>query len=382
MTSDKLDLRSGLSLYSSLVRPLLFSLPAETAHHFALSSLSAALKADFVRNAIERRYESISFGSLKRFGLTFRNPVGLAAGFDKNGDAAHVLSALGFGFIEVGTVTSEAQPGNSAPRLFRLPRDRALINRLGFNNCGTKQLVKNLRQHRPDCVLGVNIGKARTVPVEKAIPEYLKTFAAVYEVADYIAVNVSSPNTPQLRELQQSEALRDLLTELQTRNRELAEKHSVSAPRPILLKIAPDLNDEDIASIVEVAQQARISGIIATNTTTSRDNLKSSPAQLASAGEGGLSGAPLRERSNEVIRTIFRLTNGSLPIIGVGGVFTAEDAWKKICSGASLIQLYTGFIYEGPGVARRINEGLRKILSKEGFVSLDEAVGSRASKNS
>jgi dihydroorotate dehydrogenase len=241
--------------------------------------------------------------------------------------------------------------------------------------------VKNLEQHRPDCVLGLNIGKARSVPVEKAIPDYLKTFEIVYEVADYIAVNVSSPNTPQLRDLQQANVLRDLLTQLQTRNLELAEKHSLSAPRPLLVKIAPDLNGEDIEAIVEVAQQTGISGIIATNTTTSRDNLQSSPARIASAGEGGLSGEPLRERSNEVIRTIYRLTNGLLPIIGVGGVFTAEDAWEKICAGASLIQLYTGFIYEGPGIARSINEGLRRILSTEGFVSLDEAVGSRATTN-
>ena len=378
MTSDKLDFRSGLSLYSSLIRPLLFRLPAETAHRFALSTLSTALEVGPIRRSVEHRYQSSPFGNLKRFGLTFRNPVGLAAGFDKNGDAADVLAALGFGFIEVGTVTSEAQPGNPSPRLFRLPHDRALVNRLGFNNCGAKQLVRNLNQHRADCVLGVNIGKARSVPLEKAIPDYLKTFATVYEVADYLAVNVSSPNTPQLREMQQANVLHDLLTQLQTRNRELAEKHLLSVPRPLLVKIAPDLIGEDIASIVEVAQQTGISGIIATNTTTSRDNLQSSPARVASAGEGGLSGGPLRERSNEVIRTIYRLTNGSLPIVGVGGVFTADDAWEKICAGASLIQLYTGFIYEGPGVARRINDGLRRILSKEGLVSLDEAVGCKA----
>lgn len=367
-----------MSFYSSLVRPLLFSLPAETAHRFALASLSKALEVGPVRHSVERQYHSSPFGNLKRFGLTFSNPVGLAAGFDKNGDAADALSALGFGFIEVGTVTSEAQPGNPSPRLFRLPRDRALVNRLGFNNCGAKQLAKNLKQHRPDCVLGVNIGKARSIPLEKAIPDYLMTFEIVYDLADYIAINVSSPNTPQLRELQQASMLHDLLTELQTRNRELAEKHSLSAPRPLLVKIAPDLNNDEIASIVNVAKQTGISGIIATNTTTSRDNLQSSPVRVAAAGEGGLSGGPLRARSNEVIRTIYRLTNGFLPIIGVGGVFTAEDAWEKICAGASLIELYTGFIYEGPGIARRINEGLRRILSREGFVSLDEAVGSRA----
>ncbi|HXT62523.1 MAG TPA: quinone-dependent dihydroorotate dehydrogenase [Pyrinomonadaceae bacterium] len=378
MTSDKLDFRSGLSLYSSLVRPLLFRLPAETAHRFALSSLSKALEFDPIRRTIERQHKSSPFGSIKRFGLTFRNPVGLAAGFDKNGDAADVLSVLGFGFIEVGTVTSEPQPGNPSPRLFRLPQDRALINRLGFNNCGAKQLVKNLKQHRPNCVLGVNIGKARSVPVEKAIPDYLKTFGLVYAAADYIAVNVSSPNTPQLRELQETEMLRELLTQLQRRNRELAEKHSLPAPRPLLVKIAPDLDENDVASIVEVAQQAGIAGIIATNTTISRDNLRTSQTKVDAIGEGGLSGAPLGKRSNEIIAMIYRLTSGALPIIGVGGIFTAQDAWEKICAGASLVQLYTGFIYEGPGIARRVNEGLRGILSREGFVSLDEAVGCRA----
>jgi dihydroorotate dehydrogenase len=370
-----------LSLYS-LIRPFLFRLPAETAHRFALSTLSRALEIDAIRRRVERKYKTIQFGNLKRFGLTFGNPVGLAAGFDKNGDAADVLATLGFGFIEVGTVTSMAQPGNPSPRLFRLTQDRALINRLGFNNCGAKQLVKNLRQHRPDCVLGVNIGKARSVPVEKAIPDYSKTLEIVYGAADYIAVNVSSPNTPQLRDLQQASMLHDLLAQLQARNRELAEAQSLAAPRPLLVKIAPDLNDDDIQSIVEVAQQTGISGIIATNTTTSRRDLHSSPAQIDAVGEGGLSGAPLHGRSNEVIRKLYRLTNGSLPIIGVGGVFSAEDAWEKICAGASLIQLYTGFIYEGPGVVRRINEGLRRILSREGFVSLDEAVGCKSGLNS
>lgn len=381
MTSEKLNFGSGsslvtrnLSLYSSIVRPLLFSLPAETAHHFALSSLSGALHVDAVRNAVEKRYKRTPFGKLKRFGLTFSNPVGLAAGFDKNGEAVDTLSALGFGFIEVGTVTSEAQPGNPKPRIFRLPKDRALINRLGFNNCGAKQVVKNLKKHESDYVLGINIGKSRSVPVEKAISDYLKTFGIVYQIADYIAVNVSSPNTPQLRELQQPDLLNDLLTSLQSRNRELAEKHSLTAPRPLLLKIAPDLSEDDLRALIAVAQENKVSGIIATNTTVNRDGLSESSAEY----EGGLSGAPLRKQSNEIIRMIYRLTNGTMPIVGVGGVFTAEDAWEKICAGASLIQIYTGFIYEGPSIARRINEGLRQIVSKEGFVSLDEAVGCEA----
>jgi dihydroorotate dehydrogenase len=366
-----------LSLYS-LIRPILFRLPAESAHEFALRSLSLALKSKSIRHAAERRFQRTPFGNLKRFGLTVRNPVGLAAGFDKDGTAADLLCALGFGFIEVGTVTSAAQPGNPKPRIFRLPRDRALINRLGFNNCGAKALVKNLKQHRPNCVLGINIGKSRSVAIEDSIPDYLKTFEVVYDLADYIAVNVSSPNTPHLRELQQPEMLGELLSKLQKRNRELAERGSLSTPKPLLLKIAPDLTEDEVASIVEIAMRFGVAGIIATNTTVKRDALKTSSARIQACGEGGLSGAPLQNRSNEVIRLIFRLTNGSLPIIGVGGVFTAEDAWEKICAGASLIQLYTGFIYEGPGVARRINEGLRGILTQEGFVSLDEAVGCHA----
>ncbi len=357
-------------LYRLIARPILFRLPAESAHEFAFRSLSLLRNAT-VRRAVEQRYQRNPFGNLKRFGLTFRNPVGLAAGFDKNGTAADLLSSLGFGFIEAGTVTSEAQPGNPKPRIFRLPRDRALVNRLGFNNCGAKTLVKNLKKHRPDCVLGINIGKSRSVAVADAIPDYLKTFETVYDAADYVAINVSSPNTPQLRELQRPEMLSDLLDVLQKRNHELADP-----PKPLLLKIAPDLTEGEIESIVQIALRHNVSGIIATNTTVSREDLLSSGSRIAACGEGGLSGAPLRKRSNEVISQIYRLTNGDLPIIGVGGIFTAADAWKKICAGASLVQLYTGFIYEGPGVARNINEGLRQIVSREGFVSLDEAVGS------
>ncbi len=322
-----------------------------------------------------RRNTPSPFGKLDRFGLTFRNPVGLAAGFDKNGTAAQALAALGFGFIEVGSVTSEPQPGNPRPRLFRLPRDRALINRAGFNNCGAAQLAENIKRHRPECVLGVNIGKSRRIAIEDAIPDYLESFAAVYDVADYVAVNVSSPNTPNLRELQRPERLANLLESLQERNAELARQYALSKPKPLLLKIAPDLTEAEIESIVEVAMGAGVAGIIATNTTVRRADLLTSNEQVTACGEGGLSGAPLRQRSNQVIALVCRLTRGALPIIGVGGVFTAEDAWEKICAGASLIQLYTGFIYEGPNVARRINEGLAGILKREGFRSLDEAIG-------
>ena len=365
-------------IYRSLLRPILFRLPSETVHELALHSLSFFLSSRTARKFVSARTTSSPFGKLERFGLTFRNPVGLAAGFDKNGTAAQALAALGFGFIEVGSVTSEPQPGNPRPRLFRLPRDRALINRAGFNNCGAAELAKNITRHHPGCVLGVNIGKCRRIAIEDAIPDYLETFAAVYDVADYVAVNVSSPNTPNLRELQRPQMLRNLLESLQQRNAELARQYALSKPKPLLLKIAPDLNRGEIESIVEVALGAGISGIIATNTTVTRDDLLTSNDYVTACGEGGLSGSPLRQRSNQVVALVYRLTRGGLPIIGVGGVFTAEDAWEKISAGASLIQLYTGFIYEGPNVACRINEGLAGILRREGFKTLDEAVGCQA----
>jgi dihydroorotate dehydrogenase len=360
------------------VRPILFRLPAESAHEFAMNSLSLALGNTTTRKFVERRLQREPFGKLRRFGLEFSNPIGLAAGFDKNGTAAQALAALGFGFIEVGSVTSDPQPGNPRPRLFRLPRDRALINRAGFNNCGADQLAENIRNAPPDCILGVNIGKSRNVAIDDATQNYLTSFDAVYDVADYIAVNVSSPNTPHLRDLQRPEILDDLLKNLQRRNDELAQERSRAERKPLLIKIAPDLTAREIESIVEVSIGHNIDGIIATNTTVRREGLRSSQNEIAACGEGGLSGAPLRDRANEVIQLIYRLTRGKLTIIGVGGVFTAADAWEKICAGASLIQLYTGFIYEGPGVARRINEGLLEILKREGFRTLDEAVGCRA----
>jgi dihydroorotate dehydrogenase len=347
-------------------------------HEFALSSLSIGLRSGVARNLTSQRLRREPFGKLQRFGLEFPNPVGLAAGFDKNGTAAQALAALGFGSIEVGSVTSEPQPGNPRPRLFRLPADRALINRAGFNNCGATTLAEHIRRRRPDCVLGVNIGKSRRRAIEDAVADYLQSFEAVYDIADYIAINVSSPNTPNLRELQRPEMLAELLESLQQRNAELARIHSFPRPKPLLLKIAPDLSETEIESIVEVAIGQRVAGLIATNTTISRAGLQTAQAEVEAFGAGGLSGAPLQQRSNEVISLSYRLSRGALPIIGVGGVFTADDAWEKICAGASLIQMYTGFIYEGPSVARRINDGLAEILKREGFQTLDEAVGCRA----
>lgn len=367
-------------LYRTLLRPILFRLPSETAHELALHSLPLVLGTRIARNFIATRFNQVDFGKLDRFGLTFANPVGLAAGFDKNGIALDALAALGFGHIEAGTVTYQAQPGNPKPRLFRLPRDKALINRAGFNNDGAVAFTKRVSRSRPGCVLGVSIGKSRAASTDEAVEDYVKCFETVYPVADYIAVNVSSPNTPGLRDLQKGEQLETLLGALQKRNRELAEQRSRTRIMPLLVKLAPDLNQQELELIVDVAKRAHIDGIIATNTTIERGNLQTAPDRVAACGAGGLSGAPLRSRSTQMIATLFRLSAGSMIIVGVGGIFTAADAWEKICAGASLVQLYTGFIYQGPTIAKQINEGLAKILVQEGFHSIDEAVGTQARK--
>jgi len=363
-------------LYRSLLRPLLFRLPPETAHELALKSLSFA--PGLTKTLLGQRFQRSPFGKLRRFGLTFSNPVGLAAGFDKDGVALDSLAALGFGFIEAGTVTYHPQPGNERPRLFRLPLDKALINRAGFNNEGARAFAERVKRNRPDCVLGVSIGKSKVVALEDAVSDYLKSFEAVYPVADYIAVNVSSPNTPRLRELQKTDQLEVLLRALQESNENLANQTNGRGVLPLLVKLSPDLDVPELESIVAVARRNKIAGLIATNTTVSRASLKTTRATVEACGEGGLSGAPLRIRSLEMIATLYNMTDGSLPLIGVGGVFTAEDAWEMISAGASLLQIYTGFIYEGPAIARKINDGLRRIVSERGFVSLDEAVGSRA----
>jgi dihydroorotate dehydrogenase len=359
-------------VYRSLVRPILFRLPPETAHELALHSLP------LVKNLIARPFESPMLNT-DLFNLWFRNPVGLAAGFDKDGIALESLAALGFGFIEAGTVTYHPQPGNPKPRMFRLAKDQALINRAGFNNAGADAFARRVEHHRPnDCVLGVSIGKSKVTPLEEATSDYLASFELVYKLADYIAINVSSPNTPQLRELQQSEQLTSLLVALQTRNRDLQKRHGRSAPVPLLVKISPDLERGELEMVVDVLQRLQIDGIIATNTTTSRDNLRTDKTTIEACGVGGLSGKPLTGRATKMIAELYQLTHGRTPLIGVGGIFTAQDAWEKICAGASLVQLYTGFIYQGPRIVRQINEGLVEILHREGFAKIDEAVGSRS----
>jgi dihydroorotate dehydrogenase len=356
-------------VYRSLLRPLLFRLPAETAHELALHSLSLV-----PTGLIAKRFDNPAL-RIERFGLTFRNPIGLAAGFDKNGIALQPLAALGFGFIEAGTVTYHPQPGNPRPRLFRLSEDKALINRAGFNNEGAAAFAQRVSKNRPNCVLGVSIGKSKITPLENATEDYLASFNLVHDVADYVAINVSSPNTPQLRELQQSQQLEALLSALQTRRNEL-QRHV-----PLLVKLSPDLERRDLEMIVDVIARLQIDGIIATNTTISRDNLRTDAKQIAACGEGGLSGRPLKDTSTHMIAELYELTRGRIPLIGVGGIFTAEDAWEKITAGASLVQLYTGFIYQGPRIAQQISEDLSKILAREGFSDLDAAVGSSVKKS-
>lgn len=376
-----------MSFYQTFVRPLFFKIPAESAHEIGIETLKIGLATKFAQDFIAKRFVYESFGELERFGLTFKSPLGIAAGFDKNGIVVNGLAALGFSFVEVGTVTFHPQKGNEKPRLFRLPDDKALINRLGFNNEGTPKVVERLKKINPKCVLGVNIGKNKDVPNEKAIENYLQSFDLAYEVADYIAVNVSSPNTPNLRELQKAEHLEELLGALQKRNKALSSNFSFDSAKkkptevgtqnikPLLVKIAPDLSESEIEAIADIALKLNLAGIIATNTTVGRDNLQTSSLKIAKIGAGGLSGKPINEKSNKVISRIHKYSRGKLPVIGVGGIFTAEDAFRKIASGASLLQAYTGFVYQGFTFARDVNFGLKEILKERGFANLDEAVG-------
>jgi len=294
--------------------------------------------------------------SLERevFGLKFPNPVGLAAGFDKDAKFIDELASLGFGFVEIGTVTPVAQPGNDLPRLFRLPADKALINRMGFNNEGAVAAAKRLQHKKSNIIIGGNIGKNKVTPNEEAISDYEKCFHALFPVVDYFVVNVSSPNTPNLRALQEKEPLKQLLHHLQMLNNQQPK------PKPILLKIAPDLTTEQLDDIVEIVQETKLAGIVATNTTISREDLLTPASEVAAIGAGGLSGLPVKDKSTEVIRYIHKKSNGNFPIIAVGGIFSAKDAQEKLDAGASLVQVYTGFIYEGPTIVKKICAGLRR----------------------
>ena len=392
-----------MDLYQTLLRPLLFSglkTDPEWLHQQSLKVLGwmddgSASQLPWLLAQMERSL-SLSDPRLQQqlWGLTFANPMGLAAGFDKDGIAAGLWSRFGFGFAELGTVTFQAQPGNPQPRLFRLPLDQAVLNRMGFNNQGAAALAERLRKSgrvgewergrvgeeswshppidsstHPPFTLGINLGKSKVTPLEDAAADYVGSFRLLKDLGDYFVVNVSSPNTPGLRSLQDKAQLEPILQALQQEN---------IHRKPLLVKIAPDLEWGAIADVIALAQQHQLAGIIATNTTIRRDGLKTqrlSTGNLVAQEAGGISGVPVRQRSTEVIRFIYQETQGQLPIIGVGGVFTAEDAWEKITAGASLVQVYTGWIYEGPWMVRRVLEGLLQKLDEQGLKSIQNAVG-------
>lgn len=339
----------------ALLRPLLFALPPERAHHTAMALLEGAMALPPLRRMLQTMFGVQSPGLERRCaGLTFPNPVGLAAGFDKDGRHLAALACLGFGFLEVGTVTPRPQAGNPRPRLFRLPADRALINRMGFNNDGARALAQRLRRWReqahagPRPVIGVNIGKNKDTPNEQAADDYLMCFHTLAPWADYLAINVSSPNTPGLRALQSREPLLQLLESLQNANQRLP------APRPLLLKIAPDMDAGQLDEIADIARHTQLAGLIATNTTLMRSGLRTDAQRLETVGPGGLSGAPLRQRATEVLRLLRHRLGPEVLLIGVGGIDSPQAAEEKWQAGANLVQVYTGLIYEGPALVRQI----------------------------
>ena len=365
-------------LWRSLGRSVLFKLPAEMAHHFSMGTFSGLSALPAIPSLIRSKY-TVNDQRLHSnvFGLDFTNPVGLAAGFDKDARWFPELANLGFSHVEVGTLTGQGQSGNPKPRLFRLPADSAIINRMGFNNEGAdaaaKRLAKTPKARHSD-VLGINIGKTKVVPVEDATGDYLFSFERLFSYADYFTVNVSSPNTPGLRELQNREPLIKLLNALQEKNEQLSTDHEIDR-KPILLKIAPDLGDGQLEDIVSIVKETKLSGLIATNTTVSRDGLKTPDATVQEIGNGGLSGSPLTQRSRSIVAQAFKLADGAFPIIGVGGVMNGDDAWEMICAGASLVQLYTGFIYGGPSIVKDINKTILRRLTELDLHNVSDAVG-------
>jgi len=344
-------------VYKSLLKPILFVKNPEDAHYFTFSWIKKTFNLPLIKNIIEGIFDYQN-PILERevFGLHFKNPVGLAAGFDKDAKLIDEMAMLGFGFIEIGTLTPKPQEGNPQPRLFRLPEDEALINRMGFNNGGVEEAIKRLQDVKTDVLIGGNIGKNKLTPNEKAADDYLYCLHALHPYVDYFVVNVSSPNTPNLRELQEKEPLKKLLIAVKEAN------SRKSRPKPILLKIAPDLTVGQLDDIIEIVIETEIDGVIATNTTIDRSQLKTGTSKVEAMGAGGVSGKVLAKRSTEVIRYLSSQSNKAFPIIGVGGIFSAQDAIDKLEAGASLVQVYTGMIYEGPGLIKKINKGLVKYL--------------------
>lgn len=336
-------------MYKHVIRPLLFLFDPEFIHHFTAWAMRLAGRTPGLRNML-RSSLSYRHSSLERevLGIKFANPVGLAAGFDKDGSCYRGLATLGFGFVEVGTVTPRPQPGNPRPRLFRLKRDRALINRMGFNNKGVENLVANLRKRKPGVVIGVNLGKNTLTPMEESAADYLRMFRALYDYADYFVVNVSCPNVKDLTSLQSRGHLLPILEAL------FDFRHGQNEYRPVLLKISPDLTRQQMDEMVGILVDTQLDGLVAVNTTTSREGLSTRPRTIKKIGNGGLSGSPLTERAIESVHYLHEKTEGRYPIIGVGGVMSPEDAGRMLEAGASLVQVYTGFIYEGPAFVKRI----------------------------
>lgn len=362
-------------IWRRLVRPVLFRCNAETTHEWTQRGFTGLTKIPGVARALTALFRvNDARLRVKRFGLEFPNPVGLSAGMDKNAEWFTALQALGFGFLEVGTLTAQAQAGNPKPRIVRLPKDQALVNRMGSPNKGAKAAAEYLARIPNLPILGINIGKSAAVPLEAAAADYLDSFERLYPYASYFTLNVSSPNTVGLRNLQATGALSDLLGQLTEKNRVLAQSHG-SASKPILVKIAPDLADDQLESIVELCGNLRVAGMIVANTTTARPELQSSARTVDEAGPGGLSGAPLTRRARGLVARVYQLSKGTIPIIGVGGIMSGEDAWEMIRAGASLVQVYTGFIYGGPGFVASINRHLLKRLAESGKASIEEVIG-------
>lgn len=337
-------------MYRFVLRPLFFLLPAETVHHLVAGLLLFFFTIPGMARLFRRHYQ-VNDKSLERevFGIRFPNPVGIAAGFDKKAQLYNALSNFGFGHVEIGTVTPKGQTGNPKPRLFRLKKDQALINRMGFNNEGVEAFAKRLRKSKPNIIIGGNIGKNTATPNEQATEDYCRCFEVLFELVDYFVVNVSCPNIKDLNKLQDKDNMLELLQAIQKVNQAKAK------PKPVLLKISPDLSEPQLDEVLEIVRETLLDGIIATNTTLSRDNLSYSRKAIENYGHGGLSGKPLRERSTQVISYLHKRAGGNIPIIGVGGVFSPVDALEKIKAGATLVQVYTGFIYTGPSIAKKIN---------------------------
>jgi len=343
-------------MYKLFIRPLLFFLSPETAHKVAVVLLNLSSKTFFLKYLF-KKYFAVSSPSLTReiAGLKFVSPVGLAAGFDKDAEVYDAMEMLGFGFVEIGTVTPLPQPGNPRPRLFRLKKDKALINRMGFNNKGVDYAVRNLKKRKnKNLIIGGNIGKNKVTPLDKANEDYIIAFDKLFPYVDYFVINVSSPNTPGLRKLQQKQPLKSLVDEIMQLN---AEKEN---PKPVFLKISPDLDKDSLDDVVDIVNNSTLAGIIATNTTTGRENLTVPQSEVEKAGAGGLSGKPLKDKSTAIIKYLRKKLNRDKYIIGAGGIFGVEDAREKIEAGADLIQVFTGLIYEGPLLVKKLNKGLFK----------------------